>query len=100
MASIGGALALFLSVAAAQNNCSALVPIYIDFHARAVDGGTNQQYGLFSGIGFPVSQNLSQWPSLSNNETTVASLDYCSTNRFPDCLNHDHAFYSPELSQK
>ncbi len=93
------ALALLASVVAAQNSCS-IVPIYIDFHDRAVDGGINTQYGLFSGIGFPSSQNQSIWPSLSNNETTVASLDYCSSSPFHDCLDHAHGFYSPDLSEK
>jgi hypothetical protein len=101
MAAVVGAFTLLISVVAAQtSNCSALIPIYVDFHARAVDGGVTEQYGLFSGIGFPTSQNLSQWPSLSNNETTVASLDYCSDSPFADCLDHAHGYYSPDLSKK
>jgi hypothetical protein len=100
MPGLVGLLTVLVSVAAAQNTCTSIVPIYIDFHDRAVDGGVNQQYGLFAGIGFPVSQNLSLWPSISNNETTVASLDYCTDSPFDDCLNHAHGFYSPDLSQK
>ncbi|KIW92882.1 uncharacterized protein Z519_06731 [Cladophialophora bantiana CBS 173.52] len=98
MAAVLGAFLLFVSVVAAQNNCS-IVPVYVDFHARAVDGGVNEQYGLFTGAGFPISQNMSHWPSFSNNETTVASLDYCTNSPFKDCLNHAHGFYSPDLSQ-
>ncbi|KIW29002.1 uncharacterized protein PV07_04850 [Cladophialophora immunda] len=98
MAAVFEALLLFVAAVAAQNNCS-IVPIYVDFHVRAVDGGVNEQYGLFTGAGFPVSQNMSHWPSLSNNETTVASLDYCTDSPFQDCLNHAHGFYSPDLSQ-
>ncbi|KIX99303.1 uncharacterized protein Z520_04879 [Fonsecaea multimorphosa CBS 102226] len=98
MATVLETLLLLVAVVAAQNNCS-IVPIYVDFHVRAVDGGVNEQYGLFTGAGFPVSQNMSHWPSLSNNETTVASLDYCTNSPFEDCLNHAHGFYSPDLSQ-
>ncbi|EXJ60993.1 hypothetical protein A1O7_05146 [Cladophialophora yegresii CBS 114405] len=98
MAAFVGASLLFAAVAAAQNSCS-IIPIYVDFHDRAVDGGINMQYGLFAGIGFPVSQNQSLWPSLSSNETTVASLDYCSNSPFADCLNRDHGFYSPDPSK-
>ncbi|ETI24151.1 hypothetical protein G647_03520 [Cladophialophora carrionii CBS 160.54] len=98
MAALVGASLLFAAVAAAQNSCS-IVPIYVDFHDRAVNGGVNIQYGLFAGIGFPLSQNQSLWPSLSNNETTVSSLDYCTNSPFPNCLDHDHGFYSPELSE-
>ncbi|OAP57755.1 hypothetical protein AYL99_08493 [Fonsecaea erecta] len=98
MAEVFQAFVLFVAVVVAQNNCSK-VPIYVDFHVRAVDGGVNEQYGLFTGAGFPVSQNMSHWPSLSNNETTVASLDYCTNSPFEDCLNHAHGFYSPDLSQ-
>jgi hypothetical protein len=94
-----GASLLLVSVVAALDRCS-IVPIYVDFHDRAVDGGINIQYGLFSGIGSPLSQNQSIWPSLSNNETTVASLDYCSNSPFADCLDHAHGFYSPDLSEK
>ncbi|KIW99355.1 uncharacterized protein Z518_11343 [Rhinocladiella mackenziei CBS 650.93] len=97
MAAFMGAF-LFISTVVAANNCS-IQPIYIDFHDRAVDGGVSTQYGLFTGIGFPTSQNLSQWPSLSNNETTVGSLDYCSSSPFTDCINRVHGFYSPELSE-
>ncbi|KAJ9604603.1 hypothetical protein H2200_010717 [Cladophialophora chaetospira] len=98
MATVVGALVLLFSVVTAQNSCG-IVPIYVDFHDRAIDGGITEQYGLFTGIGFPVSQNLSTWPSLSNNETTVASLDYCSGSPFNDCLDHAHGYYSPDLSQ-
>lgn len=99
MAAVLGVFGLFMSVVAAQNNCS-IVPIYVDFHVRAVDGGVNEQYGLFTGIGFPQSQNLSQWPSLSNNETTVAASDYCSGSPFDNCALHAHGYYVPEISQK
>ncbi|KIW12204.1 hypothetical protein PV08_09480 [Exophiala spinifera] len=87
---------LLMSVVAA-NNCS-IEPIYVDFHNRAVDGGITFQYGLFTGIGSPISQNLSQWPSLSHNETTVGSLDYCTNSQFQNCNNQSHGFYSPDLS--
>lgn len=91
-----GALLLIAPLAAAQDGCSK-TPIYLDFHDRRVDGGVSIQYGLFTGIGTP-SQNLSQWPSLSNNETTVSSLDYCSHSPFQDCVQLAHGFYDPALS--
>lgn len=90
-------LVLLASVVVA-NNCT-IQPVYVDFHNRAVDGGITFQYGLFTGIGSTISQNLSQWPSLSNNETSVGSLDYCSTTPFQNCVNQSHGFYSPDLSQ-
>ncbi len=98
MAAVWGAFLLFVSAVAAQNNCS-ITPIYVDFHARAVDGGVSEQYGLFTGIGSPASQNLSQWPSFSHNETTVGGLEYCSSSPFKDCVAQSHGFYEPDLSQ-
>lgn len=97
MASILGAVLLLSSAVVAQDGCSQ-TPIYLDFHDRRVDGGISVQYGLFTGIGTP-SQNLSQWPSLSNNETYVASLDYCTGSAFEDCLELSHGFYDPALSE-
>ena len=97
MAAFLGAL-LFASVVGASNNCT-IQPIFVDFHVRAVDGGVSEQYGLFTGVGSTASQNLSLWPSFSNNETTVGGLEYCTGSRFADCINHSHGFYSPELSQ-
>ncbi|KAI1615321.1 aspartic peptidase domain-containing protein [Exophiala viscosa] len=96
MATLAGLVLLASAVVA--NNCS-IQPVYVDFHNRAVDGGITFQYGLFTGIGSPISQNLSSWPSLSNNETSVGSLDYCSTSSFQNCVNQSHGFYSPDLSQ-
>ncbi|KAK7888383.1 hypothetical protein LTR67_008729 [Exophiala xenobiotica] len=95
MATLFGALLLVSAVAA--NDCN-INPIFVDFHNRAVDGGITFQYGLFTGIGSPISQNLSQWPSLSYNETTVGSLDYCTSSPFTNCINQSHGFYSPDLS--
>jgi hypothetical protein len=87
------------ATAVAADNCTT-GPIYVDFHNRAVDGGITFQYGLFTGIGSPISQNLSQWPSLSHNETTVGGLDYCpGDGPFPNYINQSHGFYSPDLSQ-
>ncbi|KEF54585.1 uncharacterized protein A1O9_09027 [Exophiala aquamarina CBS 119918] len=97
MASILGAVLLLFSAVLAQDGCSQ-TPIYLDFHDRRVDGGISIQYGLFTGIGTP-SQNLSQWPSLSNNDTYVASLDYCTGSPFEDCLELSHGFYDPALSE-
>ncbi|KAL2393968.1 hypothetical protein ABEF93_001255 [Exophiala dermatitidis] len=89
-------LVMLLSALVAGENCST-PPIFVDFHSRAVDGGITFQYGLFTGIGSPTSQNLSQWPSF-NNETTVGNMDYCGTSPFGDCLTQNHGFYSPDLS--
>src|ERR1700761_7642583 len=97
MAAVVGVFLLASSVVAA-NNCS-ITPVFIDFHDRNVDGGLSVQYGLFTGIGSTVSQNLSQWPSLSNNETTVGSIDYCTGSPFSNCVNESHGLYGPELSQ-
>lgn len=90
-------LVMLLSALVAGENCST-PPIFVDFHSRAVDGGITFQYGLFTGIGSPTSQNLSQWPSF-NNETTVGNMDYCGTSPFGDCLTQNHGFYSPDLSK-
>jgi len=87
---------LFLSRVRA-NNCL-IDPIYVDFHVRNVDGGVTSQYGLFTGIGTP-SQNLSSWPSLSYNETTVASVAYCQNGSSTDCASSQHGFYVPNLSE-
>ncbi|EXJ91684.1 hypothetical protein A1O3_00234 [Capronia epimyces CBS 606.96] len=97
MAAFLGAV-LILSTVVDASNCS-IPPIFVDIHNRAVDGGITFQYGLFTGIGSPTSQNLSQWPSFSNNETTVGNLDYCSSSPFKDCITQSHGFYSPELSE-
>lgn len=97
MASLLGAILLLTSIVFAQDNCS-LTPIYVDFHDRRVDGGISEQYGLFTGVGTP-SQNLSQWPSLSNNETTVGALDYCTRSPVADCIELSHGFYEPALSE-
>ncbi|RMZ88448.1 hypothetical protein DV736_g4327, partial [Chaetothyriales sp. CBS 134916] len=93
-------LALFSLVFAAHaaaTNCSA-GPVYVDFHSRVVDGGFNYQYGLFAGIGTQ-SQNQSMWPSLLDNETYLASTDFCDNTKYQSCRNETHGVFVPGISQ-
>jgi hypothetical protein len=89
-------LLTLLSTVTAAEECD-ITPIYIDFHDRCVGNCLNIQYGLFIGAGTP-SQNESLWPSLSHNETTVASVHYCAEGSSSNCVNQTHGFFSPELS--
>jgi hypothetical protein len=62
-------------------NCSRL-PVYVDIHKRAVHSSTTFQYGSFIGVGNGLenavaAQNQSLWPSLSQNYTSFADVDYC-----------------------
>ncbi|RMZ80238.1 hypothetical protein DV738_g2904, partial [Chaetothyriales sp. CBS 135597] len=101
MAASTAFLALFsLALAAneaATSSCST-GPVFIDFHYRAVDGGINYQYGLFSGVGTQ-SQNQSMWPSLVNNETYLAGADFCDASNYDFCRNETHGVFVPAISQ-
>ncbi|RMD43733.1 hypothetical protein DV735_g1392, partial [Chaetothyriales sp. CBS 134920] len=88
---------LALAANEAATSCST-GPVFIDFHSRAVDGGINYQYGLFSGVGTQ-SQNQSMWPSLLNNETYLAGTDFCDNSGFELCRNQTHGVFVPAISQ-
>jgi hypothetical protein len=78
------AVAVFVRVTLAFN-CST-PPIYVDIHKRVVHGTDVFQYGSFIGVG-TTAQNQSLWPSLSQNETTVANIDFCSHSNLTDCVH-------------
>ncbi|KAF2140240.1 uncharacterized protein K452DRAFT_230487 [Aplosporella prunicola CBS 121167] len=87
-----GYLLFWLTRASLTFNCS-LGPIYVDMHKRAVHGTPVYQYGTFLGVGSP-SQNQSLVPSLSHNEISVASIDYCKHSRLPHCVNETHGNFN------
>lgn len=72
----------FLSVSLALN-CS-IPPLYVDIHMRAVHGTGVFQYGSFLGMGTP-AQNLSLWPSISQNETSVSAAEFCERSKLANC---------------
>lgn len=87
-------------VAAAQEDCDGLPPIYIDFHDRQVNfSDSHIQYGLFIGVGTPF-QNQSLWPSLVRNETTFSAPDLCNGNGNPACEEQTHGTYRTETSER
>lgn len=73
---------LLLSASSALN-CS-IPPVYVDIHDRDVHGTDVQQYGSFLGMGTP-AQNLSLWPSIVQNETSVAAEQFCDNSTLADC---------------
>lgn len=77
-------------------NCS-IPPIYVDIHKRAVHGTDVFQYGSFIGVGSP-AQNQSLWPSLSQNETSVAYVDYCDHSTLLDCRDSTRGDFDPSQS--
>ncbi|MBE7179927.1 MAG: hypothetical protein INR71_01760 [Terriglobus roseus] len=77
-------------------NCSR-EPIYMDVHVRRVQGSTAFQWGAFVGAGTP-AQNQSSWPSLRQNQTSVASIAYCEHSALEDCQNATHGNYDPSAS--
>ncbi|KAF2841523.1 acid protease [Patellaria atrata CBS 101060] len=64
-------------------NC-AIPPIYVDIHKRIVHGTNIFQYGSFIGVGTP-AQNQSLWPSLKQNETSVAFFKFCQNSNLTNC---------------
>lgn len=75
-------LSLFHTVSAL--NCST-PPVYVDVHDRSVHGTDVFAWGAFMGIGTP-SQNQSLWPSLRQNQTSVASAElFCNNSRLANC---------------
>ncbi|KAL9620964.1 MAG: hypothetical protein Q9160_004617 [Pyrenula sp. 1 TL-2023] len=75
----------------------AIPPIYIDVHTRAVHELSSFQYGSFFGAGTP-AQNLSLWPSLEHNETTVVDLNICDGNKDATCGNRTGGLFTKEDS--
>ncbi|KAL1644393.1 hypothetical protein SLS58_004307 [Diplodia intermedia] len=67
-------------------NCS-IPPVYVDIHMRAVHGTGVEQYGSFLGMGTP-AQNLSLWPSLIQNETSVAAEQFCQRSKLANCRDN------------
>lgn len=74
---------LVLTEVVSAFNCS-IPPIYVDIHKRIVHGTDVFQYGSFIGVGTP-AQNQSLWPSLRQNETSVAHVDYCENSNLQNC---------------
>lgn len=79
-------------------DCS-IPPIYIDVHTRAVHELSSFQYGSFFGVGTP-AQNLSLWPSLEHNETTVVDLNICDGNKAAACGNRTGGLFAKEDSTR
>jgi hypothetical protein len=78
-------------------NCS-IPPIYVDIHKRAVSGTDVFQYGSFVGVGSP-AQNQSLLPSLRQDETSVASSDFCHRNNsLADCDHATRGFFDSSQS--
>ncbi|OCL04844.1 acid protease, partial [Glonium stellatum] len=77
-------------------NCSQ-PPIYVDIHKRAVHGTDVFQYGSFIGVGNP-AQNQSLWPSLRQNQTSVASIHYCDNSNLTNCAQSTRGNFDPSLS--
>jgi hypothetical protein len=74
-------------------DCS-IQPIYLDIHERSVEGGLT--YGAYINVGCP-EQELSLWPSLELNETTLADENFC-TNSFCSASSAHGLFHSGESS--
>ncbi|KAL9106691.1 MAG: hypothetical protein Q9227_008343 [Pyrenula ochraceoflavens] len=73
-------------------DCS-LKPIYVDVHPRAVHALSTYEYGSFIGLGSP-AQNLSLWPSIENNETSVAGLGICDGDSDAKCGDKTGGLFS------
>jgi hypothetical protein len=74
-------------------DCS-IQPIYLDIHERSVEGGLS--YGAYINVGSP-EQELSLWPSLELNETTLADNEFC-TNSFCSASSAHGLFDSAKSS--
>ncbi|KAF2455543.1 hypothetical protein BDY21DRAFT_289468 [Lineolata rhizophorae] len=85
-----------LAQSVAAFNCS-MPPVYVDIHKRIVHGTDIFQYGSFMGVGSP-GQNQSLFPSLRNNETSVASVVFCDNSNLTDCRINTHGNYDSEAS--
>ncbi|KAF2743545.1 acid protease [Sporormia fimetaria CBS 119925] len=72
-------------------------PIYVDIHRRAVHESSEFQYGSFIGVGTP-AQNHSLWPSLSQNHTSFATLDYCNNSTLRNCDTSTGGRFTPQDS--
>lgn len=77
-------------------NCSQ-PPIYVDIHKRAVRGTDVFQYGAFIGVGNP-AQNQSLWPSLRQNQTAIASINYCDKSNLTNCAQSTRGNFDPSSS--
>ncbi|KAF2646707.1 hypothetical protein P280DRAFT_441000 [Massarina eburnea CBS 473.64] len=91
-----GAAAVLFAQSTVAFNCSK-APIYVDIHKRAVHDSPVFQYGSFIGVGTP-AQNHSLWPSLSRNQTSFASLNYCGNSTLRNCDTSTGGFFQPEDS--
>lgn len=84
-----------LSASLVIADCS-IPPIYLDVHAREVEGTDNAvSYGAYINIGSPVQQ-LSLWPSLEINETTLADVNFCSSSSCS--ASSAHGLFDPAKS--
>jgi hypothetical protein len=59
-------------------------PIYVDLQRRQVGAGGQWHYGISIGAGSP-PQNQSVWPSLRQNDTSVAGVGLCGNSTLQDC---------------
>jgi hypothetical protein len=59
-------------------------PIYVDLQRRPVGDSRQWHYGSSIGAGSP-PQNQSVWPSLRQNDTSVAGIGFCRNSTLPDC---------------
>lgn len=66
-------------------------------HYREVHGTDHFEWGSFLGVGVP-SQNQSLWPSITQNETSVADINFCSNSSLADCEDSTNGFFEPSLS--
>ncbi|KAF2095943.1 hypothetical protein NA57DRAFT_43748 [Rhizodiscina lignyota] len=77
-------------------DCS-IQPVYIDIHAREVHGTEVFQIGAFIGVGSP-AQNQSLSPSLRQNQTSVASIDFCKNSKLANCSISTHGNFDESAS--
>lgn len=66
-------------------NCS-IEPLYLDIQYQNVAGTSVKQWGSHVGMGSP-PQNITLWPSLQQNETSVASLNFCTGSSLVNCTD-------------
>jgi hypothetical protein len=72
-------------------------PIYVDMHRRQVGASGQWHYGSSIGAGSP-PQNQSVWPSLRQNDTSVAGVGFCKNSTIQDCEARYGGEYDPEKS--
>jgi len=89
-------LSLSLATLSTAFDCN-IPPVYIDIHKRAVHGTEDFEYGLFMGLGTG-PQNQSMWPSISQNETTIADSSICQNLDIPSRETSTGGLFEANLS--